>query len=59
MLRLLSFDMDYHWACNRDAANHVRPSDSVYVELEVTQILVSRSHECSPASFELTPPRKL
>ncbi|KIM19463.1 hypothetical protein M408DRAFT_31199 [Serendipita vermifera MAFF 305830] len=22
MLRLLSFDMDYHWACNREATNH-------------------------------------
>jgi hypothetical protein len=36
MLRLLSFDMDYHWACNKESANHVRFSDLEQREAEVT-----------------------
>jgi len=36
MLRLLSFDMDYHWACNRESADHVRLSALEYRKVEVT-----------------------
>jgi len=63
MLRLLSFDMDYHWACNRETANHVR-----YISLRAVEspddsrpfrTLVGSANECATESLEPAPGRIL